>query len=98
MIIRIVRMTFKPEEVDSFLELFEGSKSQIRHFEGCMHLELLKDASHPCIFSTYSKWKNEESLNAYRKSSLFGKVWPATKTKFAEKPVAFSLTEFIHVE
>ncbi len=98
MIIRIVRMTFKPEEVDAFLELFDNSKSQIRHFEGCHHLELLKDANDARIFSTYSKWENEDALNAYRHSELFGLVWPATKSKFAEKPIAFSLKEFISVE
>lgn len=98
MIIRIVRMTFKLEEVDAFLELFENSKSLIRHFEGCLHLELLKDANDPRIFSTYSKWINEDALNAYRNSDLFGKVWPATKSKFSEKPVAFSLKEFISVQ
>jgi quinol monooxygenase YgiN len=98
MLIRIVKMTFLDEEVHSFLQLFDESKERIRHFEGCCHLELLRDFNAPNIFSTYSKWESEEALNCYRSSALFGEVWKATKAKFAEKPVAFSLRSFIQVD
>ena len=50
MIIRIVRMTFIPSEVDPFLQLFHTTKQQIRHFEGCKRLELLKDVNQPTVF------------------------------------------------
>lgn len=98
MLIRIVRMTFRPEEVDAFLQLFEETKERIRHFEGCSHLELLKDYNEDNIFSTYSKWENEECMNAYRHSELFKEVWKQTKAKFADKPIAFSSKEFIQVD
>ena len=97
MLIRIVRMTFKPEEVDNFLQLFEESKDRIRHFEGCHHLELLKDYSANNILSTYSHWESEEALNNYRHSDLFKEVWTNTKSKFSAKPIAFSLKKFIEV-
>ena len=97
MLIRIVRMTFKPEEVDNFLQLFEESKDRIRHFEGCHHLELLKDYSTENILTTYSHWESEEALNHYRYSDLFKEVWANTKSKFADKPIAFSLKKFIEV-
>ena len=90
-------MTFEADQVDAFLELFNNSKELIRGFDGCSHLELLKDYNNPCIFSTYSIWRDEEALNSYRHSELFAKVWASTKSKFAAKPIAFSSKEFIKV-
>lgn len=98
MLIRIVRMTFKPEQVDSFLEVFHESKSKIRNFEGCQHLELHRDYNEDNIFSTYSHWNDEEALNNYRHSDLFEKVWSKTKILFADKPRAFSSKRHIVVE
>ncbi len=90
MIIRIERMTFQEEKVDDFLEIFNSSKNKIRHFEGCLHLELLKDAKQSNVFMTYSYWESENHLNHYRDSELFQKTWAATKALFKEKPIAFS--------
>ena len=90
MIVRIVRMTFKPEKTEEFLEIFRSSKEKIRAFEGCKHVELLRDVKNPNVYSTYSLWESEEYLNKYRDSSLFGQVWPATKALFSEKPQAWS--------
>ena len=90
MIIRIVRMTFRPEKTEDFLEIFRNSKVRIRAFEGCRHVELLQDLQQPHIYSTYSLWESEEHLNAYRRSALFGQVWPATKALFGDKPQAWS--------
>ena len=41
MINRIVKMTFREEELDNFLQVFEASKDKIRNFPGVKHLELL---------------------------------------------------------
>lgn len=90
MLIRIVRMTFREDAVDAFLENFEANKEKIRNFPGCRHLELWQDENHKNIFMTYSHWRNEDALNQYRDSELFKSVWSFTKTLFAEKPVAFS--------
>jgi quinol monooxygenase YgiN len=98
MLIRIVKMTFQEEKVADFLKLFEETKHRIRNFEGCSHLELLKDYNAGNIFSTYSYWKDEEALNKYRDSELFAEVWTNTKKLFADKPVAFSLKKYIEVE
>lgn len=91
-------MTFKPEEVDAFLAVFEQSKNKIRNFPGCQHLELLKDYHAPNIFSTYSLWENDQALDAYRHSELFSVVWAQTKPKFQDKPMAFSSQKFIEVQ
>jgi len=83
-------MTFDPEKVNDFLSLFNNYKVQIRNQAGCTHLELLQDYKKENVYSTYSHWKNEEDLNNYRNSETFGKVWPATKSLFIDKPVAHS--------
>ena len=94
MLIRVVRMVFQAEKVTDFLEVFNDSKDKIRGFEGCRHMELLQDHNDPNIFMTYSHWDSEDHLNNYRKSELFGQVWPATKRLFASPPVAFSAHQF----
>jgi len=91
MIVRIVQMTFREEAVASFLQLFNERKELIRNFNGCTHLELLRDAHDPTVFFTYSKWDTETSLNHYRFSALFKDTWAQTKILFAAKPQAWSL-------
>ncbi len=89
-LIRIVRMTFREAEIDNFLDLFSESKSKIRAFPGCQHLELHRDLDHPNVLATYSWWTGPEALENYRHSPLFKEVWARTKVLFADKPVAFS--------
>jgi len=90
MLIRIVRMTFVPTQVPAFLAIFHATQHQIRQQPGCRHLELWHDADNPAIYCTHSHWHDAAALNTYRKSALFGEVWPATKRLFAAPPVAFS--------
>ena len=89
-LIRVVRMTFRPEEVAAFLENFEAHKILIRNFPGCLHLELWQDENQKNIFVTYSHWESEAALNQYRDSQLFKSGWSFTKTLFSEKPQAWS--------
>jgi quinol monooxygenase YgiN len=91
MLIRIVKMHFRPEERDNFLVMFDQIKDKIRNVEGCDYLELMVDYNNPNSFSTYSRWHDEKYLNAYRESDLFVGVWAQTKAMFSEKPIAFSL-------
>jgi quinol monooxygenase YgiN len=98
MIIRIVRMHFTEAGVDEFLAIFHANKQAIRNFAGCTHLELLRDADDQNTFTTLSHWNDEASLEAYRKSELFGNVWGRVKTLFSERSQAFSLIKFIEVQ
>jgi quinol monooxygenase YgiN len=91
MLIRMVRMVFQPDKVNEFLQIFNDSKEKIRAFEGCQNVELLQDLTDRNIFMTYSYWKSEAALNNYRRSELFGSVWPATKKLFAAPAHAFSV-------
>ena len=91
MIIRIVKMVFREEEIEAFQLLFEERKDLIRNFEGCTHLELWQDKTHPNTFFTYSWWDSEEHLNNYRNSHFFDDTWTLTKQKFAAKREAWSV-------
>ncbi len=90
-------MTFQEDKVGQFLQLFEETKTNIRKFKGCSHLELLKDFNASNIFFTYSYWDDESCLDEYRNSDLFEEVWGNTKKLFADKPLAFSAKQFITV-
>lgn len=91
MLIRIVRMTFRPEAVAEFEAIFNDSKTRISAFPGCQHLELLRDLDQPTIFCTYSHWDGPAALEAYRQSEFFKTTWTKTKGLFGEKAVAFSV-------
>ena len=91
MLIRIVRMTFKPEAVPTFLDIFRSSQAQIRQMPGCRFLELWQDTDQANVYCTHSHWDSAADLDAYRHSALFGQVWPATKRLFAAPAQAFSV-------
>jgi heme-degrading monooxygenase HmoA len=84
-------MTFAPEKIDTFQEIFNHSKSYILAMPGCLHLELWQDLHHANVFVTHSHWESEEALDAYRNSDLFISVWSKTKILFSAKPLAFSV-------
>ena len=95
MFVRIVKMSFKPDKIEEFLNNFEESKSKIRNFKGCSLLELYRDKTDPSIFFTYSYWNHERDLNNYKNSILFKDVWEQTKILFNEKPVAWSVDKIV---
>jgi heme-degrading monooxygenase HmoA len=92
MIKRIVKLTFRPEAVDIFIqEVFEQSKDQIRSFPGCISMELLRSIEEPQVFFTLSVWESAEDLEKYRRSALFSGTWKRTKVLFLEKAEAWSV-------
>ena len=98
MIIRIVKLSFAPENITTFLDVFERTKEKIRGREGCTHLELLNDINSPNIYFTYSHWKEERFLEDYRNSDLFKAVWAETKVLFNDKPQAWSVKSIDNVK
>ena len=46
MLIRIVKLSFEEKNIDTFLENFNINKKNIRNFEGCRLLQLLRDSGH----------------------------------------------------
>lgn len=93
MYIRIVKMTFKNEEVETFKNIFNHYKTQIASAEGCTHLKLLNDVNDSRVFFTYSKWTDLKYLEQYRNSELFSIVWAQTKVLFEAKAEAWSTEE-----
>lgn len=90
MIVRIVNMKFRTDEVEAFKAYFNEIHPKIRNFEGCSHLELWQDANDADRFFTYSHWEDESYLENYRNSELFKAFWSVAKSKFAEKAQAWS--------
>ncbi|MDH4093142.1 MAG: antibiotic biosynthesis monooxygenase [Cyclobacteriaceae bacterium] len=95
MLIRIVRMHFTEAGVEEFLDIFNKNMHAIRNFQGCSHLQLLKDIDDPLTYTTLSYWDDAESLQNYRNSELFGRVWGSVKTLFSERSQAFSVEKYI---
>ena len=91
MLIRIVKLTFKSEDIMKFEQIFKETKPYIQGFEGCISLELLQDKTNPKIFFTHSQWASEEHLNKYRNSDFFNNVWSKTKVLFDAKPEVWSV-------
>lgn len=90
-IVRIVRMEFKEESMVLFDALFAKSQSKIEAQNGCRRVLMLHSTANKLERTTMSWWDNEEALNAYRKSNLFGEVWPKTKSMFSKDPMAWSM-------
>jgi len=93
MIKRIVKLTFKEDKVEEFKNVFAQNWQQIKNFPGCSHVELLQDENNAQVFFTYSLWKDQQSVDNYRNSELFARVWGTTKLLFADRPEAWSVKE-----
>jgi len=91
MIVRVVKMTFRPGEVETFRTLFAGWAPRIRNARGCRYLELWQDLSDPRVFFTHSHWDTEADLEHYRRSPVFAEVWPVVKPLFAAPAEAWSV-------
>lgn len=98
MIVRIVKMEFKPEHVGQFRDLFNRIKDKIAGFEGCMHLELLHESGAKDVLFTYSIWRDENSLNRYRFSELFRTSWSELREYFSAPAEAWSLESIERVK
>ncbi len=98
MIVRLVKMTFRPGESERFQALFEGWRHKIIASPGCRKLELLQDRTTPGVFFTLSEWESADDLELYRGSTVFATVWPVVKQLFAERAVAWSLDRKHHMQ
>jgi heme-degrading monooxygenase HmoA len=90
-LLRIVRMSFKPELLPDFLAMFQETQPKIAGMPGCLGVELKQDIAQKHVYYTLSHWRSETDLNAYRHSALFLETWAKTKAMFQDKPQAFSV-------
>jgi len=86
-------MSFHSEKIENFLSIYKANWQHIKNFDGCSHVELLRDEVDRNIFFTYSLWESEKHLNAYRESELFSKVWSRVKVLFNDKPQAWTVAD-----
>lgn len=98
MFVRIVKMGFHPEHIETFLTNFHAKKEFIRNSSGCRLLELYRGKQDTTIFFTYSYWDSEEDLENYRNSELFKNVWAETKILFNAKPEAWSVDKEVSLQ
>lgn len=91
MIVRVVKMTFRPGTEPEFQAIVQASAPTIRAFEGCIEMYPYKDVSQDNVYFTISKWTSEEALNNYRNSDFFKETWAKTKVLFENKAEAYSL-------
>ena len=98
MLVRIVKMSFNPDDIPAFLANFELMKEKIRNSPGNRLLELYRDSNNTNIFFTYSYWDSEADLENYRRSELFYDVWAFKKKLFNAKPEAWSVEKLISLE
>jgi len=89
-LIRLVRMTLRPDARAAFLDHFDAAAPRIRAFDGCRRLELWEGRRFPNVCTTFSLWDDEDALDRYRESALFRETWRAVKPLFAAPPVAHS--------
>jgi quinol monooxygenase YgiN len=91
MIVRLVKMEFEEDQIESFRSVFNSAQPKIEKMVGCFGLSLHQDINQPTVFFTISKWNDEESLDNYRQSDLFINTWRKVKPMFSKKAEAWSL-------
>ena len=57
MIVKIVKLIIKKDKVEEFKMVFNYSKSKIVNFQGCIHVELLREFLEKIFFKHYSLGK-----------------------------------------
>jgi hypothetical protein len=90
MLVRVVQLRIRPEEVPLFCRLFEDHCQAIRANPGCLALELLQEEGSPGSLATLSRWQSEDALNHYRNSTFFRTLWSQVKPLFSAPAQAFS--------
>lgn len=93
MMTRIVRLSFKLQHRQEFLNIFEKHKASIQKFSGFHQIKLLEEIGNKGVFFTHSIWQKEESLEEYRASEYFKEIWTTIKPWFNERAQAWSLEE-----
>ncbi len=91
MITRFVKLTFKEDKIEDFINIWNESREKIAQFHGCNFVEMHRAIFPENVCFTHSIWENEYALNEYRHSELFQMTWAKTKVLFDDRPEAWSL-------
>ncbi|MDZ4840008.1 MAG: antibiotic biosynthesis monooxygenase family protein [Bacteroidota bacterium] len=91
MLVRIVKMQFKVDEIENFKNLFTQVYPFISNFPGCRQVTLVQQADDEAVFMTISHWDDDNALQNYRQSELFADTWRETKAMFQTQAIAWSV-------
>jgi heme-degrading monooxygenase HmoA len=92
MINRIVKLSFNQTYCKEFETNFSDTQKIVLSSEGCRSVQLLK-SKEDGIYFTYSIWDHEQSLEMYRNSDTFKKIWLEFKAHFKDKAEAWTTTD-----
>lgn len=95
MITRIVKLSFEPNQIEAFLDIFAQHALNMQEVAGCVSLQLLRDEAEPHLFFTISVWRDTHYLEQYRQSELFKNTWFKVKLMFRDRPQAWT-TQMIY--
>ena len=98
MVVRVVKMTFQADLVESFKGFFEARKDKIKSCEGCTHLELWQDDIHSNIVFTYSYSTNKAALVHYRNSAFLEIPRHKPNKCLQQKPKPYQSTSLLFCE
>lgn len=93
MVLRLVRMRFQPDQVETFLRLYAANAAAIAGQPGCLGVQLVRQMDDPAAFATWSRWESTAALDAYRTGPFFVQFWPQVKALFRSPPEAVSFEE-----
>ncbi len=97
MLIRIVKLKIKQQNLEAFLAAYKSRNPVENKINGCVSVKLTKVTTNSDLayheFCTISEWKSEIDLENYRNSPYFKETWTNLKPFFAQKAEAWSLTE-----
>ena len=85
MIVTIVHIWVKPENVEDFIEASkENHKNSVKE-PGNLRFDILRDASAPNKFVYYEAYDSEEAVKAHKETPHYLK-WKETVAPWMEKP------------
>ncbi|MBI4648104.1 MAG: antibiotic biosynthesis monooxygenase [Bacteroidia bacterium] len=91
MITRIVKVSVHDSKIDDFVSFMESVRDHMLAFNGCEHWEVLNDKTNKNIFFSYSIWKSEKELEAYKYSTLYKQIWSTCKQWFTKESQAWTV-------
>lgn len=93
MLIRLVRMRFRPDQAEEFLRLYAANRMTIAGQPGCLSVRLVREIDDPAAFATWSTWHDADALETYRTGAFFRGFWPQVKALFRAPAEAASFYE-----
>lgn len=85
MVVRFVSLRATPERQAELAEVVTTSAPVVRAVPGCRGLTILQDINDPLHYLTWSLWDSAADLEAYRRSAVYGQVWPRIRACLAER-------------